>query len=209
MFGGRELKLDRSAGTTAIPDGFRATAFALTSDLLPGGARYDLDLSLTPSGGRPGDVFTNLWTDGDNKVTAVSQTVARAVSGVVWTDRDGDGSRGTGSSDTPLEGVHVTLLDKDGATVHSVTGAPLTGLTGKDGSYRLDGVPAGAGYRLRVSAADGTDWTGVDLTVREAKGVSDELNSKASPVRALGVLQAGDIALKPFPAASAMASARY
>lgn len=207
--GWRELKLDRSAGMAAIPDGFRATAFALTSDLLPGGARYDLDLSLTPSGGRPGDVFTNLWTDGDNKVTAVSQTVARAVSGVVWTDRDGDGSRGTGSSDTPLEGVHVTLLDKDGATVHSVTGAPLTGLTGKDGSYRLDGVPAGTGYRLRVSAADGTDWTGVDLTVREAKGVSDELNSKASPVRALGVLQAGGIALKPFPAASAMASARY
>ena len=58
-------------------------------------------------------------------------------------------------------------------------------------------------------AVVGTDWTGVDLTVMEAKSVSDELNSKASPVRALGVLQAGDIALKPLPAASAIASARY
>lgn len=204
-----KLTLNPATGKVTIPSGFTPVAFALTSTSMPANSRYDLTLGLAPKNGRPGDVFTNLWTDGDNKVTAVSQTVARAVSGVVWTDRDGDGSRGTGSSDTPLEGVHVTLLDKDGATVHSVTGAPLTGLTGKDGSYRLDGVPAGAGYRLRVSAADGTDWTGVDLTVREAKGVSDELNSKASPVRALGVLQAGDIALKPFPAASAMASARY
>lgn len=205
----RPLTMDTTTGKVTIPSGFTPIAFALITSTLPANSRYDLTLSLTPKNGQAGDTFTNLWTDGDNKVTAVSQTVSRSVSGFVWIDRDRDGSRGTGTSDVPYSDAHVTLIDKNGNTINSTTGQPLTAITGKDGAYKLENVPAGTGYRLRVTPPDWAHWTGSNLTKKAAQGVSNELSSKADPVTTAGVLQAGEITLKPFPAVSTMSSARY
>lgn len=205
----RNLTMDTTTGKVTIPSGFTPTAFALITSTLPANSRYDLTLSLTPKNGQAGDTFTNLWTDGDNKVTAVSQVVSRSVSGFVWIDRDRDGSRGTGTSDVPYSDAHVTLVDKNGDTVQSTTGQPLTTITDKDGVYKLENVPAGTGYRLRVTPPDWAHWTGSNLTKKAAQGVSNELSSKADPVTTAGVLQAGEITLKPFPAVSTMSSSRY
>lgn len=163
------LTMDTTTGKVTIPSGFTPTAFALITSTLPANSRYDLTLGLTPKNGQAGDTFMNLWTDGDNKVTAVSQVVSRSVSGFVWIDRDRDGSRGTGTSDVPYSDAHVTLVDKNGDTVQSTTGQPLATITDKDGVYKLENVPAGTGYRLRVTPPDWAHWTGSNLTKKAAK----------------------------------------
>jgi protocatechuate 3,4-dioxygenase beta subunit len=58
-----------------------------------------------------------------------------AITGTVWFDADGDSARDDG--ELPIGGITVTLLDADGAVVATTT-------TAADGTYRFDGLDAGA-----------------------------------------------------------------
>ena len=203
-----EATVNATTGKVAIPDGYgKPVAWAFTSPSLPANARYDFILSIKPTGNSASDVYVNRWADGDNKVDAVTQVVEREAGGVAWYDYAHDGIRQT--TDMLLPGVHVTLTDADGNAVRSLNGGDLATTTGRDGSWKLSGIPAGRGYRLRFTPADGMDWRKLAVTVKDAKDASEANDSDADPETDANGLAAGVIGLKDFPAAEYMAAALY
>lgn len=201
--------LDTKTGRVAIPDGMgQPVAWAFTSPSLPANARYDFMLTFTPSGNKAADVYVNRWTDGDNKVDAVTQVVERKVSGVAWFDTNHDGIRQ--DSDRLLADVTVTLVDGNGRTVTSVNGKPCTATTDRNGHYEIGSIPAGSGFRLRFIPADGTDWSRLHVTVKNAKDASEATDSDSDEEDdAGGNMIAGVIRLKEFPALDKMTAAVY
>ena len=119
-----EATVNATTGKVTIPDGYgKPVAWAFTSPSLPANARYDFSLSIKPTGNKAADSYVNRWTDGDNKVDAVTQVVGRKVNGVAWFDTNHDGIRQ--DSDRLLADVNVTLVDANGRTVTSVDGVPV------------------------------------------------------------------------------------
>ena len=199
---------DPTTGVVTIPAGYgRPVAWGFTAPGLPANARIDFTMTLTPAGNKSGSMYVNRWADGDNKVDAVTQAVEREASGIAWYDYAHDGIRQT--TDMLLPGVHVTLTDADGNAVRSLNGGDLTTLTGRDGSWRLTGIPAGQGYRLRFTPADGTDWRKLAVTVKDAKDASEANDSDTDPETDANGLTAGVITLNEFPAAGDMTSVLY
>ncbi|MFT8246903.1 SdrD B-like domain-containing protein, partial [Roseomonas sp. BN140053] len=84
-----------------------------------------------------------------------------SVSGVAFTDTDGDGLRGANEAGTA--GVAVQLLNAAGTAVASTT-------TGSNGAYSFTGVTPGQ-YQLAFTAPAGTVFTGTD------RGNNDGLDS--------------------------------
>lgn len=199
---------DPATGVVAIPAGYgRPVAWGFTAPSLPANARYDFTMTLTPAGNKSGSAYVNRWADGDNKVDAVTQAVEREASGIAWYDYAHDGIRQT--TDMLLPGVHVTLTDADGRTVRSLNGGDLATTTGRDGSWKLSGIPAGAGYRLRFTPADHTDWRKLAVTVKDAKDASEANDSDTDPETDANGLTAGVVALRDFPAVKDMAGVLY
>lgn len=201
--------LDTKTGRVTIPDGMgQPVAWAFTSDKLPANARYDFTLTFTPSDNKAADVYVNRWTDGDNKVDAVTQVVERKVSGVAWFDTNHDGIRQ--DSDRLLAGVTVTLVDGNGRTVTSVNGKPCTTTTDRNGHYEIGSIPAGSGFKLRFTPKTGTTWHGQHTTVKNAKEASEATDSDSDEEDdAGGNMIAGVIRLKEFPALDKMTAAVY
>lgn len=203
-----EATVNATTGKVTIPDGYsKPVAWAFTSPSLPANARYDFSLSIKPTGNKAADSYVNRWAAGDNKVDAVTQVVERKVNGVAWYDYGHDGIRQ--DTDMLLPGVHVTLTDADGRTVRSLNGGDLATTTGRDGSWKLSGIPAGAGYRLRFTPADGTDWRKLAVTVKDAKEASEANDSDTDPETDANGLTAGVVALRDFPAVKDMAGVLY
>lgn len=201
--------LDTKTGRVTIPDGMgQPVAWAFTSDSLPANARYDFTLTFTPSDNKAADVYVNRWTDGDNKVDAVTQVVERKVSGVAWFDTNHDGIRQ--DSDRLLTGVTVTLVDGNGRTVTSVNGKPCTTITDRNGHYEIGSIPAGSGFKLRFTPKTGITWHGQHTTVKNAKDASEATDSDSDEEDdAGGNMIAGVIRLKEFPALDKMTAAVY
>lgn len=204
-----EAKVDRNTGTVTIPDGCdKPVSWAFTSDKLPANARYDFSFAFKPSGNKAADAYVNRWTDGDNKVDAVTQVVERRVNGVAWFDNNHNGVRE--SIDRLLAGVNVTLLDKNGKTVTSVNGKPCTTVTDQNGHYELSGIPGGSGFKLRFTPKTGTTWRGQHVTVKNAKEASEATDSDSDEEDdSNGNMVAGVIRLKDFPALDKMTTAVY
>lgn len=204
-----EAKVDRNTGTVTIPDGCdKPVSWAFTSDKLPANARYDFSLSIKPTGNKAADSYVNRWTDGDNKVDAVTQVVERKVNGVAWFDTNHDGIRQ--DSDRLLADVNVTLVDANGRTVTSVDGKPCTATTDRNGHYEIGSIPAGSGFKLRFTPKTGTAWHGQHTTVKNAKDASEATDSDSDREDdSHGNMVAGVITLKPFPALDEMTSAVY
>lgn len=201
--------LDTKTGKVTIPDGYsQPVAWAFTSDRLPANARYDFTLTFTPSDNKAADVYVNRWTDGDNKVDAVTQVVERKVSGVAWFDTNHDGIRQ--DSDRLLADVTVTLVDGNGRTVTSVNGKPCTTVTDRNGHYEIGSIPAGSGFKLRFTPKTGITWHGQHTTVKNAKDASEATDSDSDEEDdAGGNMIAGVIRLKEFPALDKMTAAVY
>lgn len=201
--------LDTKTGRVTIPDGYsQPVAWAFTSDSLPANARYDFTLTFTPSDNKAADVYVNRWTDGDNKVDAVTQVVERKVSGVAWFDANHDGVRQ--DSDRLLADVTVTLVDGSGRTVTSVNGKPCTTVTDRNGHYEIGSIPAGSGFKLRFTPKTGITWHGQHTTVKNAKDASEATDSDSDEEDdAGGNMIAGVIRLKDFPALDKMTAAVY
>lgn len=204
-----EAKVDRNTGTVTIPDGCdKPVAWAFTSDKLPANARYDFSFAFKPSGNKAADAYVNRWTDGDNKVDAVTQVVERRVNGVAWFDNNHNGVRE--STDRLLAGVNVTLLNKNGKTVTSVNGKPCTTVTDQNGHYELSAIPGGSGFKLRFTPKTGTTWRGQHVTVKNAKEASEATDSDSDEEDdSNGNMVAGVIRLKDFPALDKMTTAVY
>lgn len=204
-----EAKFDRNTGKVTIPDGCdKPVAWAFTSDKLPANARYDFSLAFKPSGNKAADAYVNRWTDGDNKVDAVTQVVERKVNGVAWFDNNHNGVRE--STDRLLAGVNVTLLDKNGKTVTSMNGKPCTTITDQNGHYELTAIPAGSGFKLRFTPKTGTTWHGQHVTVKNVKEASEATDSDSDEEDdSNGNMVAGVIPLKDFPALDKMTTAIY
>ena len=204
-----EATVNATTGKVTIPDGYsKPVAWAFTSPSLPANARYDFSLSIKPTGNKAADSYVNRWADGDNKVDAVTQVVERKVDGVAWFDTNHDGIRQ--DSDRLLADVTVTLVDGNGRSVTSVNGKPCTTTTDRNGRYELTAIPAGTGFRLRFTPADGTDWSRLHVTVKNAKDASEATDSDSDQENdSHGNMVAGVIALKPFPALDEMTSAVY
>lgn len=201
--------LDTKTGRVTIPDGYsQPVAWAFTSDSLPANARYDFTLTFTPSDNKAADAYVNRWTDGDNKVDAVTQVVERKVSGVAWFDANHDGVRQ--DSDRLLADVTVTLVDGSGRTVTSVNGKPCTTVTDRNGHYEIGSIPAGSGFKLRFTPKTGITWHGQHTTVKNAKDASEATDSDSDEEDdAGGNMIAGVIRLKDFPALDKMTAAVY
>ena len=201
--------LDAKTGKVAIPDGMgQPVAWAFTSPSLPANARYDFTLTFTPSGNKAADAYVNRWTDGDNKVDAVTQVVERKVSGVAWFDTNHDGIRQ--DSDRLLADVTVTLVDGNGRTVTSVNGKPCITTTDRNGHYEIGSIPAGSGFKLRFTPKTGITWHGQHTTVKNAKEASEATDSDSDEEDdAGGNMIAGVIRLKEFPALDKMTAAVY
>lgn len=204
-----EATVNATTGKVAIPDGYsKPVAWAFTSPSLPANARYDFILSIKPTGNKAADSYVNRWTDGDNKVDAVTQVVERKVNGVAWFDTNHDGVRQ--DSDRLLADVNVTLVDANGRTVTSVDGKPCTATTDRNGHYEIGSIPAGSGFKLRFTPKTGTAWHGQNVTVKNAKDDSEATDSDSDREDdSHGNMVAGVITLKPFPALDEMTSAVY
>ena len=204
-----EATVNATTGKVTIPDGYsKPVAWAFTSPSLPANARYDFSLSIKPTGNKAADSYVNRWTDGDNKVDAVTQVVERKVNGVAWFDLDHDGVRE--DTDRLLPDVNVTLVDANGRTVTSVDGKPCTATTDRNGHYEIGSIPAGSGFKLRFTPKTGTAWHGQNVTVKNAKDASEATDSDSDREDdSHGNMVAGVITLKPFPALDEMTSAVY
>lgn len=204
-----EATVNATTGKVTIPDGYsKPVAWAFTSPSLPANARYDFSLSIKPTGNKAADSYVNRWTDGDNKVDAVTQVVERKVNGVAWFDTNHDGIRQ--DSDRLLADVNVTLVDGNGRTVTSVNGKPCTTTTDRNGHYEIGSIPAGSGFKLRFTPKTGTAWHGQNVTVKNAKEASEATDSDSDREDdSHGNMVAGVITLKPFPALDEMTSAVY
>lgn len=204
-----EATVNATTGKVTIPDGYsKPVAWAFTSPSLPANARYDFSLSIKPTSNKAADSYVNRWTDGDNKVDAVTQVVERKVNGVAWFDTNHDGIRQ--DSDRLLADVNVTLVDGNGRTVTSVNGKPCTATTDRNGHYEIGSIPAGSGFKLRFTPKTGTAWHGQNVTVKNAKDASEATDSDSDREDdSHGNMVAGVITLKPFPALDEMTSAVY
>lgn len=204
-----EATVNATTGKVTIPDGYsKPVAWAFTSPSLPANARYDFILSIKPTGNSASDAYVNRWTDGDNKVDAVTQVVERKVSGVAWFDTNHDGIRQ--DSDRLLADATVTLVDGNGRTVTNVNGKPCTTTTDRNGHYEIGSIPAGSGFKLRFTPKTGITWHGQHTTVKNAKEASEATDSDSDEEDdADGNMIAGVIRLKEFPALDKMTAAVY
>ena len=204
-----EATVNATTGKVTIPDGYsKPVAWAFTSPSLPANARYDFSLSIKPTSNKAADSYVNRWTDGDNKVDAVTQVVERKVNGVAWFDTNHDGIRQ--DSDRLLADVTVTLVDGNGRTVTSVNGKTCTATTDRNGHYEIGSIPAGSGFKLRFTPKTGTAWHGQNVTVKNSKDASEATDSDSDREDdSHGNMVAGVITLKPFPALDEMTSAVY
>lgn len=203
-----QVAYDANSKTVAIPDGYsRPTAWGFYSASLPADAQYTLTWHIHPTGNMAGDSYVSLWEDDMNQVAAVTQVVERRVNGVAWFDYSNDGNRQ--DTDKVLPNVKVSLIDSTGKEVTNLAGQKAETKTDPNGYYELRYLPAGSGYKVHFTAADGTTWDKLNVTVKNAKDVSENKDSDADAVKSNGKLVAADVALKELPTVDKMQSQLY
>ena len=199
---------DASSMMVTIPSGYsRPTAWGFYSPSLPADSQYNFQWHIQPTGNTAGDSYVAEWEDDMNEVSAVTQVVERRLNGVAWFDYNNDGNRQ--DTDKVLPNVKVSLLDSAGKVVTNLAGQKAETTTDANGYYELRYLPAGSGYRIRFTAANGTVWDKLNVTVKHAKDASENRNSDADAIKTGGKLTAAGVTLKEFPTSDKMQSQLY
>ncbi|WP_426954437.1 SdrD B-like domain-containing protein [Muricoccus radiodurans] len=179
---GATVRLLNGAGavvstTTTDPDGIYSFAGVAPGTyyvqfVAPGGTVFTardqgsneaLDSDVNPANGLSGSVVVSSGGTISNVGAGIYTPVT--VSGLLFTDADGDGLRSSGEAG--IAGQTVRLLNASGTVVATTT-------TGTGGAYSFTGQPPG-GYQVQFVAPNGTVFTAQD------QGNSDDNDSDANP----------------------------
>ncbi len=131
--------------------------------------------------------MTNETTPETRATTPATLPLLGAIGDFVWFDADRNGQQDDPAIEIPVLGATVELLEPSGTVL-------ATQLTGADGLYLFDGLPAG-NYRVQVT------YQGAAYTLPRASGVSNDRNSDVDPLgngigrTALISLDAGEVDL--------------
>ena len=165
---------DAASGKITIPAGVdpsKIVAWSMHKGTLDKNDRMYVTTTIQPTGNAPADYYAQELTDGENTVRDIAYVAARSISGTAWKDANKDGVRQ--STEPVFGGLKVTLVDKDGKTVNSVLGSPLETITGNDGSYAFDGVPAG-NYFVKFSGDALNNYKVTIKDATDAGGMNDD-----------------------------------
>jgi len=120
-----------------------------------------------------------------------------AVGNYVWIDRNANGIQDNGEQ--PLDGVQVTLLDKNGNPVYHLDGTPVDPVyTDGAGKYVFDNLPAGD-YTIRFSLPPGYAFTRQQVSDGIASNDSNPDLSGLTPVFHLEPNTSGDMVANSVP----------
>lgn len=159
-------------GTIPKLDGLEPVAVAMVGTI-PGQKILNATVKLEVEGGQPGDYLANRLTRDEMESWGRSYIVARRIEGVTWVDLNKDGERQ--DTEPRLANVKVVLY-KDG-TYYADT------LSGSDGSYTFEKLPAGE-YTVEFVSSAALDLSGFTASPENAADVSEIRNSNGVPTYA-------------------------
>ena len=221
--GWTEMKIDPDTGAVELPDKtYVIVAVAAVGKLTPN-STLKMHITFEVPDGKPGEFLVNSFGSGDMESNARTYIVNRLLEGVVWLDADKDGLRDSG--ETLLDGVKVTLMQKDeagtyqpylldGKAVSVETGKQVDVLTGETsdntrgtGAYGFHHLPQGD---FAVKFEDGQNVKLGDYIATQANaGTNDTIDSDAIAHEQDGKLVSARIEGIEMPAAKEITVQTY
>lgn len=221
--GWTEMTVDANTGAVELPDVTHViVAVAAVGKLTPN-STLKMHITFEVPDGKPGEFLVNSFGSGDMESNARTYIVNRLLEGVVWLDADKDGLRDSG--ETLLDGVKVTLMQKDeagtyqpylldGKAVSVETGKQINVLTGDisdntrgTGAYGFHHLPQGD---FAVKFEDGQNVKLGDYIATQANaGTNDTIDSDAIAHEQDGKLVSARIEGIEMPAAKEITVQTY
>ena len=205
--GWTEMEIDPDTGVVELPDVTHVIVAVAAVGRLTPNSTLKMHITFEVPDGKPGEFLVNSFGSGDMESNARTYIVNRLLEGVVWLDADKDGLRDSG--ETLMNGVKVTLMQKDGAgTYHPYqlngkavsveTGKQVDVLTGETsdntrgtGAYGFHHLPQGD---FAVKFEDGQNVKLGDYTATQANvGTNDTIDSDAAAQEQEGKLVSASI----------------
>lgn len=221
--GWTEMEIDPDTGVVELPDVTHVIVAVAAVGRLTSNSTLKMHISFEVPEGKPGEFLVNSFGSGDMESNARTYIVNRLLEGVVWLDADKDGLRDSG--ETLLDGVKVTLMQKDeagtyqpyqlnGKAVSVETGKQINVLTGDisdntrgTGAYGFHHLPQGD---FAVKFEDGQNVKLGDYIATQANaGTNDTIDSDAIAHEQDGKLVSARIEGIEMPAAKEITVQTY
>ena len=221
--GWTEMKIDPDTGAVELPDVTHVIVAVAAVGRLTPNSTLKMHITFEVPDGKPGEFLVNSFGSGDMESNARTYIVNRLLEGVVWLDADKDGLRDSG--ETLLDGVKVTLMQKDeagtyqpylldGKAVSVETGKQINVLTGDisdntrgTGAYGFHHLPQGD---FAVKFEDGQNIKLGDYIATQANaGTNDTIDSDAIAHEQDGKLVSASIEGIEMPAAKEITVQTY
>ena len=218
-----EMKADADTGKVTLPDVENVIVAVAAVGTLPASQTLKMHITFDVPDGKPGEFLVNSFCYDDMESNARTYIVNRLLEGVVWLDADKDGLRDSG--ETLLDGVKVTLMQKDeagtyqpylldGKAVSVETGKQINVLTGDisdntrgTGAYGFHHLPQGD---FAVKFEDGQNVKLGDYIATQANaGTNDTIDSDAIAHEQDGKLVSARIEGIEMPAAKEITVQTY
>lgn len=218
-----EMKADADTGKVTLPDVENVIVAVAAVGTLPASQTLKMHITFDVPDGKPGEFLVNSFCYDDMESNARTYIVNRLLEGVVWLDADKDGLRDSG--ETLLDGVKVTLMQKDeagtyqpylldGKAVSVETGKQIDVLTGEisdntrgTGAYGFHHLPQGD---FAVKFEDGQNIKLGDYIATQANaGTNDTIDSDAIAHEQDGKLVSASIEGIEMPAAKEITVQTY
>lgn len=221
--GWTEMEIDPDTGVVELPDVTHVIVAVAAVGKLTSNSTLKMHITFEVPDGKPGEFLVNSFGSGDMESNARTYIVNRLLEGVVWLDADKDGLRDSG--ETLLDGVKVTLMQKDeagtyqpylldGKAVSVETGKQINVLTGDisdntrgTGAYGFHHLPQGD---FAVKFEDGQNVKLGDYIATQANaGTNDTIDSDAIAHEQDGKLVSASIEGIEMPAAKEITVQTY
>ena len=169
-----KANINQNGEVTGLPNN-GVTAWCVIGTI-PGAGSIDVSMIVTPDGNKSGDRYVNtIWLT-NSTTQASAYIVRRVISGCTWIDYNANGKRDT--NEKFLAGIRVTLVDAStGDMINNLDGIPCTIVTGSDGTYRFDKLPAGD-MKVRFDDA-GAGFDKYRQSEAHVAGLDDSVNDDA------------------------------